>query len=82
MLLQEIPWLVFKDIQVYPVTISGSEVEMEGPSHPVIDGMAEMRRQFQMLQAQGKIICPDVAGVSDTRDTGPYRKRGCNTRMN
>ena len=31
---------------------SGSEVEMEGPSYPAIDGMAEMRQQFQMLQAQ------------------------------
>ena len=25
---------------------------MEGPSHPAIDGMAEIRQQFQMLQAQ------------------------------
>ena len=25
---------------------------MEGPSYPAIDGMAEMRQQFQMLQAQ------------------------------
>ena len=31
---------------------SGSEVEMEGPSHPAIDGMAEIRQQFQLLQAQ------------------------------
>ena len=28
------------------------EGEMEGPSHPVMDGMEEMRRQFQMIQAQ------------------------------
>ena len=64
MWLQEIPWLLFKDIQVYPhckikrakldlcSDDSGLEVEMEGPSHPAIDGMAEMRQQFQMLQAQ------------------------------
>ena len=25
---------------------------MEGTSHPAIDGMAEIRQQFQMLQAQ------------------------------
>ena len=25
---------------------------MEGPSHPKIDGMAEIRQQFQLLQAQ------------------------------
>ena len=31
---------------------SESEVEMEEPSHPAIDGMAEKRQQFQMLQAQ------------------------------
>ena len=28
-----------------------SEVDMEGPSHPAIDGMAEIRQQFQLLQA-------------------------------
>ena len=31
---------------------SESEVEMEGPSYPATDGLAEMRQQFQMLQAQ------------------------------
>jgi len=31
---------------------SGSEVEMEGPSHPAIDGLGEIRQQFQLLQAQ------------------------------
>ena len=31
---------------------SESEEEMEGPCHPAIDGMAEIRQQFQMLQAQ------------------------------
>ena len=35
-----------------PSDDSRSEVEMEGPSHPVIDGMAEIRQQFQLLQAQ------------------------------
>ena len=35
-----------------PSDDSGSEVEMEGPSHPVIDGMEEIRQQFQLLQAQ------------------------------
>ena len=42
----------FQGYPSLPSDDSGSEVEMEGPSHPVIDGMAEMRRQFQMLQAQ------------------------------
>ena len=28
------------------------EVEIEGPSHPAIDSMAEIRQQFQLLQAQ------------------------------
>ena len=31
---------------------SESEGEMEGPSHPGLDGMAEMRQQFMLLQAQ------------------------------
>ena len=31
---------------------SESEVEMEGPSYPAMDGLAEMRQQFQMLQTQ------------------------------
>ena len=42
-------------LQGYPSLSSDdseSEGEMEGPSHPAIDGMAEIRQQFQMLQAQ------------------------------
>ena len=35
-----------------PSDDSELEGEMEGPSHPAIDGMAEIRQQFQMLQAQ------------------------------
>ena len=35
-----------------PSDDSGSEVEMERPSHPAMDGLAEMRQQFQQLQAQ------------------------------
>ena len=35
-----------------PSDDSESEGEMEGPSHPAIDGMAEIRQQFQRLQAQ------------------------------
>ena len=31
---------------------SESEVEMEGQSHPAIDGMAEIRQQFQLIQAK------------------------------
>ena len=42
-------------VQGYPNLTSddsGSELEMEGPSHPVMDGLALMRQQFQQLQAQ------------------------------
>ena len=35
-----------------PSEDSESEGEMEGPSHPGLDGMAEMRQQFILLQAQ------------------------------
>ena len=35
-----------------PSDDSESEVEMEGPSHPGLDSMAEIRQQFQILQAQ------------------------------
>ena len=42
----------FQGYPSLPSDDSGSEVEMEGPSHPAIDGMAEIRQQFQMLQAQ------------------------------
>ena len=35
-----------------PSDDSGLEVEMEGLSHPAIDGMAKIRQQFQLLQAQ------------------------------
>ena len=35
-----------------PSDDSESEGEMEGPSHPAIDGMSERRPQFQLLQAQ------------------------------
>jgi len=31
-----------------PSDNSGSEIEMEGPSNPVMDGLAEMRQQFQL----------------------------------
>ena len=42
----------FQGFPSLPSDDSGSEVEMEGPSHPAIDGMAEIRQQFQLLQAQ------------------------------
>ena len=44
-----------QEIQGYlslPSDDSGLEVEMEGPSHPAMDGLEEMRQQFQQLQAQ------------------------------
>ena len=42
----------FQGYPSLPSDDSGSEGEMEGPSHPAIDGMAEIRQQFQLLQAQ------------------------------
>ena len=42
----------FQGYPSLPSDDSESEGEMEGPSHPAIDGMAEIRQQFQMLQAQ------------------------------
>ena len=42
----------FQGYPSLPKDDSGSEVEMEGPSHPAMDGLEEMRQQFQLLQAQ------------------------------
>ena len=42
----------FQEYPSLPSNDSGWEVEMEGPSHPAIDGMAEIRQQIQLLQAQ------------------------------
>ena len=42
----------FKGYPCLPSDDSGSEVEMEGQSHPAMDDMAEIRQQFQLLQAQ------------------------------
>ena len=42
----------FQGYPSLPSDNSGSEVEMEGQSHPAIDDMAEIRQQFQLLQAQ------------------------------
>ena len=42
----------FQGYPSLPSDDSGSEGEMEGPSHPAIDGMVEIRQQFQLLQAQ------------------------------
>ena len=53
----------FQGYPSLPSDDSGSEVEMEGPSHPVVDGMAEMRRQFQMLQAQLTEIKEKLANI-------------------
>ena len=44
--------VTFQGYPSLPSDDSGSEVEMEGQSHPGIDDMAEIRQQFQLLQAQ------------------------------
>ena len=41
----------FQGYPSLPSDDSGSEVEMEVQSHPAIDDMAEIRQQFQLLQA-------------------------------
>ena len=43
---------MFQGYPSLPSDDSESEGEMEGPSHSAIDGMAEIRQQFQLLQAQ------------------------------
>ena len=50
-----------------PSDDSGSEVEMEGPSHPAIDGLAEIRQQFQLLQAQLKETKKELADIKQIR---------------
>ena len=42
----------FQGYPSLPSDYSGSEVEMERPSQRAVDGMAEIRLQFQLLQAQ------------------------------
>ena len=42
----------FQGFPSLPSDDSESEGGMEGPSHPAIDGMVEIRQQFQMQQAQ------------------------------
>ena len=41
----------FQGYPSLPSDDSGSEVEMEVQSHPAIDDMADIRQQFQLLQA-------------------------------
>jgi len=42
----------FQGYPSLPDNDSELEGEMEGPSHPAMDGMAEIRQQFQMMQIQ------------------------------
>ena len=44
--------VTFQGYPSLPNDDSEMEVEKEGPSHPAIDSMAEIRQQFQLLQAQ------------------------------
>ena len=53
----------FKRYPSLPSDDSGSEVEMEGQSHPVMDDMAEIRQQFQLLQAQLKETKKKLADI-------------------
>ena len=50
--LQKYTVATFQGYPSLPSDDSEMEVEMEGTSHPAIDGMAEIRQQFQLLQAQ------------------------------
>ena len=53
----------FQGYPSLPSDYSGSEVEMEGPSHPAMDGLEEMRQQFQLLQAQLKETNKKLADI-------------------
>ena len=53
----------FQGYPSLPSDDSESVGEMEGPSHPVLDGMAEMRQQFQLLQAQLAKTQDELAGM-------------------
>ena len=53
----------FQGYPSLPCDDSGSEVEMEGPSHPVIDGLEEMRQQFRQLQAQLAATNRELANI-------------------
>ena len=46
-----------------PSDNSGSEIEMDGPSHPVMDGLSEMRQQFLQLQAQLAATNQELANI-------------------
>ena len=45
---------------------SGSEVEMERPSNPMMDGLAEMKEQFQMLLAKQAVTEKKLADLKKT----------------
>ena len=70
----------FQGYPSLPSDDSGSEVEMEGPSHPAIDGISVIRQEFQLLQSQltetekemAEIKQKDMARISDTGDIGSY----------
>ena len=53
----------FQGYPSLPSDDSGLEVEMEGPSHPVMDGLEEMRQQFQQLQAQLAATNRELANI-------------------
>ena len=55
-----------------PSDDSESEVEMEGPSHPGLDSMAEIRQQFQVLQAQLAETKDKLARVVYIKKFTPY----------
>ena len=43
---------LFQGYLSLPSDDSGSEGDIEGAAHPAMDGLEEMRQQFQQLQAQ------------------------------
>ena len=57
-----------------PSDNSGSEVEMEGPSNPTMDVVAEMRRQFQQLQAQLAATNKELADIKQKDKNQSFAK--------
>ena len=54
---------IFQGYPNLPSDDSGLEIVTEGPSNPVMDGLAEMRQQFQLLQAQLAATNKELADI-------------------
>ena len=71
----------FQGYPSLPSDDSGSEVEMERPSHPAIDGMAEIRQQFQLLQAQLSETKKELADIKQKDKDKSFARHMTGTRV-